>query len=104
MDEGYAYTFLMSRSDAGYVLKIDVAKSRDVKKAWDGVVYIRRGAQNLPVTTPEALTRLHQNKRLVSFETEPVGAEPELITNPVYITADKYQSLTRKASGATLNS
>lgn len=38
LGEGYAYTFLKSPVEAGYVLKVDVAKSRDVKKAWDGQV------------------------------------------------------------------
>lgn len=62
-------------------LKIDIAKSRDIKKASDGVVYLRRGAQNLRVTTEEALTRLRRNKGLVSFETDTVNADPRTITN-----------------------
>lgn len=80
---GYGYTFLHSRTFPGYVMKIDVSKSLDVKHASDGTVYIRRGAQNLPCTTEEQLTRLRRNKGLVSFETEPVKADPMVITNSV---------------------
>lgn len=81
LGEGYSYTFLKAASGAGYVLKVEVGKSRDVKAASDGKVYIRRGAQNLPVETAEALARLRRNKGLISFETEPVNAESALITN-----------------------
>jgi ATP-dependent DNA helicase RecG len=81
LGDGYSYTFLTSPIDPGYILKIDVAKSRDIKKASDGVVYIRRGAQNLPVSTEEGLNRLRRNKGLTSFETEPVNAAQELIAN-----------------------
>lgn len=80
---GYQYTFLHSPNYSGFVLKIDVSKSRDVKKASDGLVYIRRGSQNLPCATEEELTRLKRNKGLVSFETEPVNADPVVITNSV---------------------
>ena len=81
LGEGYSYTFLRSPNDRGFVLKVDVGKSRDVKVASDGKVYVRRGAQNLPVEGGEALTQLRRNKGLTSFETEPVAAEPILVTN-----------------------
>src|SRR5437870_4363597 len=67
LGEGYGYTFLKT-ADVGHVLKVEVAKSRALKTASDGIVYVRRGAQNLPVLTEEALTRLRRNKGLVSFE------------------------------------
>jgi ATP-dependent DNA helicase RecG len=85
LGDGYAYTFLRSDGVPGLVLKIDIAKSRDVKVASDGVPYLRRGAQNLPVTDEEALVRLRRNKGLVSFETEPVGVPMELVTNSTVI-------------------
>jgi len=66
---------------------VDVGKSRDVKAASDGNVFIRRGAQNLPVDTPEALTRLRRNKGLVSFETEPVTADIALVANSTVVLA-----------------
>ena len=81
LGEGYAYTFLRSEGAPGLVLKVDIAKSRDVKKASDGRAYIRRGAQSLPVETEDALARLRRNKGLTSFETEPVNVDAEVITN-----------------------
>src|SRR5690348_10091978 len=66
------YTFLQSSAGTGFILKIDIRKSKDVKLASDKKAYIRRGAQNLPVETDEALLRLKRNKGLTSFETEPV--------------------------------
>lgn len=81
LGDGYEYVFLKTAAEKGHVLKVEVSKNRDVKTASDGVVYVRRGAQNLPVTTEEAFIRLRRNKGLVSFETEPVNADIELITN-----------------------
>jgi ATP-dependent DNA helicase RecG len=81
LGDGYGYSFIQSAGENGYVLKIDVGKSRDVKAASDGKVYIRRSAQNLPVIGDEALTRLKINKGLVSFETERVNSDITLITN-----------------------
>jgi ATP-dependent DNA helicase RecG len=85
LGEGYEYSFLRGTTESGLVLKVDVSKSRGVKKASDGIVYIRRGAQNLPVTTEEGLTRIRRNKGLVSFESEPVSARIDLITNSTVI-------------------
>lgn len=81
LGDGYGYAFLRSASDLSLLLKIDVSKNRDVKSASNRKVFIRRGAQNLPVDTSEALTRLRRNKGLVSFETEPVSADTAIITN-----------------------
>jgi ATP-dependent DNA helicase RecG len=64
LGEGYSYTFLRSAGNPGYVLKVDVSKSREVKSASDGKVFLRRGAQNLPVEAEEALTRLRRTRVL----------------------------------------
>jgi len=85
LGDGYAYTFLHSASAEGLVLKVDVGKSREVKKASDGRVYIRRGAQSLPCETDEELARLRRNKGLTSFETERVNVSVDAITNSVVV-------------------
>jgi ATP-dependent DNA helicase RecG len=74
-------SFLYCEGRPGLVLKIEVPKSRDIKRASDGKVYVRRGAQNLPYETPEQLEVLRREKGLTSFETETVNADPLLITN-----------------------
>jgi ATP-dependent DNA helicase RecG len=62
------------------VLHVEIAKTVDIKRASDGQVYIRRGAQSLPVTTPEGLERLKRNKGITSFETHTVGVPTEIVT------------------------
>jgi ATP-dependent DNA helicase RecG len=79
------YGFLQASAVPGLVLKVEIRKSKDVKPASDGKVYVRRGAQNLPVDTDEALQRLRRNKGLTSFETEPVSVDKTLITNSDHI-------------------
>jgi ATP-dependent DNA helicase RecG len=81
LGEGFLYSFLSHPSYSGVVLQIIVQKSKDIVKANDGLPYIRRGAQSLPVNTPDALAILKRNKGLTSFENEPVATELASITN-----------------------
>ena len=74
-------TFLSADNLPGVVLKVEIPKSRDNKRASDGKVYVRRGAQNQPVETEERLEILRRDKGLSSFETEPVNTDPSAITN-----------------------
>lgn len=85
LGDGYTYTFLQCEGESGFVLKIDVAKNRSIKVASDGVPYLRRGAQNLPVTTDDDVARLKRNKGLTSFETETVAADSATVTNSAII-------------------
>jgi ATP-dependent DNA helicase RecG len=77
----YQYDFLNSANRPGLVLKVQVAKSREIKSASDGKVYIRRGAQNLPVETQERIEILKRDKGLTSFENEPVNCDQTFVTN-----------------------
>jgi ATP-dependent DNA helicase RecG len=79
----FDYTFLRCSGESGIVLQIQVRKSAAIKVATDKVPYLRRGAQNLPVVTPEALKRLEYVKGLNSFEVEPIDVEASVITNAV---------------------
>lgn len=51
----FSYDFLRCEGEHGVVLKVEIRKTRDVKRASDGEVYVRRGAQNLRVRDSEAL-------------------------------------------------
>lgn len=73
--------FLNQKKAAGYVLRVEIQKSRDIKLSSDGVPYVRRGPQNLPADTEEAKAQLKRNKGITSFEAETVGVEKNLITN-----------------------
>jgi ATP-dependent DNA helicase RecG len=81
----YAYEFLASESLPGYVLKVQVAKTLDIKKASDGKVYIRRGAQNIPIETAERLDIIKRDKGLTSFENETTNCEATAVTNSANI-------------------
>jgi ATP-dependent DNA helicase RecG len=81
----YRYEFLATENATGLVLKIQVAKTRDIKKASDGNIYLRRAAQNLPIKEPERIRIVERDKGLTSFETEPVSCDLEVVTNSEHI-------------------
>lgn len=77
--------FLTTVGEDGILLLGEVAKSKDIIPSTDGKPYLRRGAQNLPVTTDDALARLRLTKGIESFETHTVQADPSEITNSASI-------------------
>lgn len=66
----YDLVFLKHPVLKTYVLQITVMKSNAIIKATDGLPYVRKGAQNLPVNTADALRRLELDKGITSFENE----------------------------------
>jgi ATP-dependent DNA helicase RecG len=82
LGQGVSWSFLeIAPRSAGLVLQVAVEKSREVKRASDGIPYVRLGAQNNPVTGAEALDLLKRNKGITSFETEPVATDLPTVTN-----------------------
>ncbi len=77
----YSYDFLRNPLSTGLVLKIEVKKTRDIKKSSNDKIYVRRGAMNLPVDSEEERERLRHNKGITSFETEPLNVSADFITN-----------------------
>lgn len=77
------YQFLrrVDDDDAGLILKGSLQKTPDIRKSSDGSIYVRRGAQNLPVVDPEAIRRLEYLKGVASFETQTLDVPSELVTN-----------------------
>lgn len=75
----FEYAFTHHKGSDGLVLKIEVKKTRAILKASDGVVYLRRGAQNLPVKAEEQLQRLKLNKGITSYETETVSIDSSVL-------------------------
>src|SRR5690606_3778580 len=47
----------------------------------DGRAYVRKGAQNLPVESNDALRRLEMEKGVISFEDNTLAVGPDVITN-----------------------
>lgn len=81
LSRDFQYTFLSSENKPGLLLKCEVHKTRDIRHSSDRTTYIRRGAQNLPVVSREAMKQLEYVKGLASFETEPVDAPVDVVTN-----------------------
>ncbi|MEA5508026.1 RNA-binding domain-containing protein [Halotia wernerae UHCC 0503] len=79
LGQDFLYEFL-SFSNNGYVLHVEIKKTRDIKLASDGKVYIRRGAQNLPLRSEEELTHLKMNKGLISYESQTISNNISIIT------------------------
>lgn len=69
LGSGVSYSFLKAPASYGetLILHVQIQKTRDVKRDSKGTVYLRRGAQNLPVTEAHALERLKLDKGIVSF-------------------------------------
>lgn len=81
LGEDYLYSFLRHAKQTGYVLQVIVRKTKGIVRANDGIPYIRRGAQNLPVDTPAKLSVLERNKGITSFENEPVSVNLANVCN-----------------------
>ena len=69
----YDLDFLCHPTLNTYVLKICVFKTQLMVKTTDDKIFVRKGAQSLPVDTPEKMRRLELDKGITSYENEPVG-------------------------------
>lgn len=75
------YEFLDCPMFPGYVLRVGVEKSAEVHYTSDNTVYVRLGAQSLPLC-PERIQELAFAKGTVSFEDQlAAGTEPEDVTD-----------------------
>ena len=74
-------SFLACEGETGLVLKIEILRNGSITKATDGIAYIRKGAQKLPVNTDEGLERLRLDKGISSYEDYKVQAELQTIEN-----------------------
>lgn len=81
----FGYEFLASEAQPGVLLRINVLKTRDLRAASNGTIYVRRGAQNIPVTDEERLRLLRRAKGLISHEDETLGFPKEEIVNSLAI-------------------
>ena len=74
-------TFLECGGEPGLVLKIEILRNGAITKATDGLPYLRKGAQKLPIDTDEGLERLKLDKGISSYEDYKVKAELTVIEN-----------------------
>lgn len=66
------YSFLDAPGLSGIVLLIQVEKSSDVHQTSDSSVYIRKGAQSIPLKDPQRILELQFAKGAASFEDQVV--------------------------------
>lgn len=81
----YSAEFLRNTNQQGVVVHVTVHKSPAILPASDGSVFVRRGAQRLPVKGDEALNRLRYDKGLRSFEDEQTELPAKELSNSVPI-------------------
>lgn len=74
-------SFLESEGNPGLVLKIEILKNSTITKSTDGKIFIRKGAQKIPVDTDAALERLKLDKGVSSYEDYSVNTDLSDITN-----------------------
>lgn len=73
------YTFLANENFTSIILQITINKNSSITKASDGIPYLRRGAQNIPVTSTDALRRLEYDKGVTTFERQTLNIPKETI-------------------------
>lgn len=76
-------TFLECDGEPGLVLKIEILRNGSITRATDGIPYIRKGAQKLPVDTDQAMERLRLDKGISSYEDYKVNASIDTIDNSI---------------------
>jgi ATP-dependent DNA helicase RecG len=77
LSDGVRFELLSCSEALGLVLRVEVMKSAEIKRTPDAKVYIRRGAQNLPLTSESDIERLKLNKGLLTYEDYLVNTGPE---------------------------
>jgi ATP-dependent DNA helicase RecG len=79
------FTFLLSEGNSSFVLHCEIEKTIDLSRASDGMVYLRRGAQNLKQETDEQINRIKLNKGILTFEDQTLQADITDITNSLCV-------------------
>jgi ATP-dependent DNA helicase RecG len=70
------YTVLSAPNQRGLALLVRVEKSSEVHQTADGTVYVRKGAQSLPVRDPQRIMELQFAKGAASFEDQVLSSTP----------------------------
>ncbi|HPA76621.1 MAG TPA: ATP-binding protein [Deltaproteobacteria bacterium] len=81
----YTATFLSCEGETGYVLQLQIFKTKDIILSSNGTAYIRKGAQKLQVVGVEAMARLKLDKGISSFEDDTIDAPIDEISNSTHI-------------------
>lgn len=79
--EQYISISFFKNSDLnGFVLHIEINKTKEILYASDKHPYVRRGAQNMPIKDHESLKKLEFDKGIASYETQVLNIPLEIVT------------------------
>lgn len=81
----YKAIFYKSANEQGLILHLTIHKTSEILKASNGKVFIRRGAQKIPIESSIAIKRLEYDKGINTFEDETVDIPKDTITNSTVI-------------------
>jgi ATP-dependent DNA helicase RecG len=81
LGKDFQWEFFRCPGCRGLVLHVQVLRTQGIVKSTDGIAYLRRGAQNLPQTTPDEIRRLEFRKGVRSFEGNPVATATDVVTD-----------------------
>lgn len=74
-------SFLKHVTQNGLICHVEIFKTRQILYTASHHIFVRRGAQNIPIQNDEQKKRLELDKGIHSFETETVNIPREVITN-----------------------
>lgn len=79
--------FYRGDGQEGLLLILEIIKTSQIVRATDGKAYVRRGASNQPISTPEQLKQLELAKGVSSHEDATVRDEVDNIRDFCYLCA-----------------
>jgi ATP-dependent DNA helicase RecG len=75
----FHYSFLRCEGSPGLILHVQVSRTQGIMKASDKIAYVRRGAQNVPLMSPEEIRKLEYAKGITSFEKELTNVPKDIV-------------------------
>lgn len=79
-EQYFNISFLQNEEQCGYVLLIQIHKTKNILNASDSHPYVRRGAQNIPIKKHEDLKKLEFDKGITSYEQQVLNIPIEFVT------------------------
>ena len=77
----FIYEFLEADDEPNLVLHVIINKTNDITKSSEGIPYVRKGAQNIPIKSLEDLKRLEYDKGITTFERQTINIPKDLLIN-----------------------
>ncbi len=76
----FSIGFFKNDKQPGFVLHVQIHKTKEIVKSSEGIPYVRRGAQNIPIKSHEDLKRLEYDKGISTYEQQTLSVPIEILT------------------------